>query len=232
MQYLILIPARGGSKGIPKKNIYPICGKPMIDYTISLLKEVQWIGDIVISTDDEKIMSVVEKLITNSGNFYLIKRPAEYATDTSSTEDVAIHAVNYMKEKYKREYDVLITMAPNLPIRTKEMFFACIENFENMPEEFDSQVCFCRTDEDLWRKEGQDEYVRIKPDAPRRRQDREPLYVEKGSITISKIKSLLLTGSLWGKKVHGFEIEERYAVDVHDFNDVNYLEYLLTCQEK
>lgn len=232
MRYLILIPARGGSKGLPRKNIYPICGKPMIDYTISLLKEIKWDGDIVISTDDEKIINVSEELINGSKNFYLIKRPAEYAKDTSSTEDVAIHTVNYMKERYGKEYDVLVTMAPNLPIRTKEMFLACINSFENMPAKFDSQVCFCKTDEDLWRKTDDGEYKRMYPDAPRRRQDREPLYIEKGSITMSKISALLLTGSLWGEKVHGFEIDEKYAVDVHDINDAHYLEYLLTCQKK
>lgn len=232
MRYLILIPARGGSKGLPGKNIYPICGKPMISYTISLLKDVKWSGDIVISTDDEKIIKVSEKLIDGSENFYLVDRPAEYAKDTSSTEDVAIHTVNYMKKMYGKEYDALITMAPNLPMRTKEMFFSAIKSFENMSDEFDSQVCFCRTNEDLWRKVGDGEYRRVNPSAPRRRQDREALYVEKGSITISKIDALLATKSLWGKKVYGFEIEEVCAVDVHDINDVYYLEYLLTLQKK
>lgn len=227
MRYLILIPARGGSKGLPRKNIYPICGKPMIDYTLSLLKEIKWSGDVVVSTDDEEIIKISKELTDGSENFYVIKRPAEYAEDTSSTEDVAIHAVNYMKESYGKEYDVLVTMAPNLPVRTKEMFFACIDSFEHMPEEFDSQVCFCRTDEDLWRKMEDGEYRRMNPDAPRRRQDREPLYVEKGSMTMSKISALFSTGSLWGKKVHGFEIEEKNAIDVHDINDVHYLEYLL-----
>ena len=183
MQYLILIPARGGSKGLSGKNIYPICGKPMIDYTISLMKEIQWGGDIVVSTDSETILNISKKLVDDAENYYLIKRPAKYATDISSTEDVAIHTVNYMKETYGKEYDALITMAPNLPIRTKEMFFACIDSFENMSETFDSQVCFCKTDEDLWKKADGGEYKRMNPDAPRRRQDREPLYVEKGSVT-------------------------------------------------
>ena len=232
MRYLILIPARGGSKGLLGKNVYPICGKPMIDYTISLLKEIKWAGDVAVSTDDESIIKISKELIKGFENFFVIKRPAEYARDTSSTEDVAIHTVNYMKERYGKEYDVLVTMAPNLPMRTKEMFFACIDSFENMAEEFDSQVCFCRTDEDLWRKAENGEYKRVNPDAPRRRQDREAFYIEKGSITMTKINALISTGSLWGKKVHGFEIEEKCAIDVHDINDVRYLEYLLNNQNK
>lgn len=227
MKYLVLVPARGGSKGVIKKNIYPICGKPMIQYTLDLLKNIKLSYDVIVSTDSDEIMSVAEEIIGEDERFYVVKRPDEFATDEASTEVVALHAVAYMESKFEKQYDALITMAPNLPLRTSQMFCNCIDSFERMEEEFDSQVCFLRTTDDYWRRMGNGEYVRLFPDAPRRRQEREPLYIEKGSMTISRISALKQTKSLWGKKVYGFEIEEENAVDIHDSDDIVFLEYLI-----
>ena len=227
MEYLVMIPARGGSKGVAKKNIYPICGHPMIFYTLDLLKRVCFNGDVLVSTDDEEIIRISEAIIGGRDRFFVVKRPDEYATDEASTEVVAEHAVRYMEDTYGKKYDALITMAPNLPLRTPEMFRDCIEQFESMPDCFDSQVCFCKTDEDLWIKKDNNEFERMNPEAPRRRQERTPYYVEKGSVTISKIKSFLSTGSLWGNRVYGFEMDESMAIDVHDINDVHYLSFII-----
>ena len=227
MDFLIMIPARGGSKGIKKKNIYPINGKPMIYYTLEILDKVDWRGDVVISSDSDEILKTAIKITREKKNYYSVKRPQKYSTDEASTDDVAIHAVSYMKETYNKEYDAIITMAPNLPLRTTKMFIQCVQSFENMPEEFDSQVCFFRTDEDMWIKKENNEFVRLFPNAPRRRQDREPLYVEKGSMTITKISKLIETGSVWGNRVHGYEIDELSGIDVHDENDIHYLEYMI-----
>lgn len=227
MNYLILIPARGGSKGVLKKNIYPICNRPMIAYTIDLLHKVKWNGDVVISTDSQEIADISNQLIKTDDNYYVVRRPSELARDESSTEDVAFHTINYMKDAFGRNYDTLITMAPNLPLRTPKMFLDCIAQYEKMPARFDSQVCFCRSDEDLWIKKEDNEFVRMFPDAPRRRQDRMPFYIEKGSMTISKVKALISTGSLWGNRIYGYEMDELLGVDVHDINDIHYLGYII-----
>lgn len=226
-KYLVLIPARGGSKGVLHKNIVPVGGFPMISYTIELLRSLDLEFDVAISTDDELIMEISREYVDGDSRFYIVRRPDEYAKDTSSTEDVALHIVNYMEEKYDFEYENLVTMAPNLPLRTKEMFINCLDSFEKMDSRFDSQVCFCKTTDDLWRESENGEYIRVNPDAPRRRQDREPLFIEKGSITITKIKRLFETKSLWGNCVHGFLIDEKASVDVHDEFDIKFLEFLL-----
>lgn len=228
MRYLIMIPARGGSKGVKKKNIVEIAGKPMIWYTINFLVEIGCKYDVAVSSDSDEILSIAQKYSLNCENYYYIKRPSEFAKDTSSTEDVAFHTIEYMKAEYKKEYDAIITMAPNLPNRSFEQYKRCIKEFESMPSDFDSLVCFCRTDEDLWIRKQDNQYVRLNPNAPRRRQDREPYYVEKGSMTMTKIRSLYSTKSLWGQKVYGYELDEYQGIDVHDEKDVDYLRYLYT----
>jgi CMP-N-acetylneuraminic acid synthetase len=200
----------------------------MIVYTIDLLKKIKWSQDVVISTDSDEIISVSNKLIGDEKNYIVIKRPDEFSTDTASTEVVAFHIIEYMKAEYGKEYDAIITMPPNLPLRTPEMFNKCINEFEKMDEGFDSLNCFLRTDEDLFRKTDDGEFVRLFPNAPRRRQEREPLYIETGSIIITKISSLKKTGSLWGNKMYGYELDELCSVDVHDINDINYLEFLIS----
>lgn len=226
-KYLIVIPARGGSKGVIRKNIYPVLGKPMISYTINLLKNINLEADIAISTDDEEIGIISRECYGDDSRFTVIQRPEEYATDIASTEDVVIHALDYMRGLGK-EYSVVITMAPNLPLRTKEMFEGCVDSFEKMPAEFDSQVCFLKTTDDFWRKCNNNEFIRLFPNNARRRQDREPLYIEKGSITMTKVNALYSSRSLWGNKIYGYEISEENSVDVHDIDDIYFLEYLLS----
>lgn len=220
MKYLIVIPARGGSKGVKHKNIRVLLGKPMIEYTLDALIEADIKDDIVVSTDDTEIMDVVKPYTIKYSNISIIVRPAEFATDTSSTEDVVLHAIRFMKETYEKSYDATVTMAPNLPIKGADTILHGLHAFEEVFKEFDSQVCFMATSEDMWVKKENGEFGRMFPNAPRRRQDREPLYVEKGLLTITKCSSLMETKSLWGTRIHGFEITEEEGIDIHDETDL------------
>ena len=86
---LVVIPARGGSKGLPGKNIKNLCGKPLIAYSIDVARAITIDDNICVSTDDQKIIDVVEKY----GLHVPFVRPAELASDTASTNDVLLHAV-------------------------------------------------------------------------------------------------------------------------------------------
>lgn len=115
MKILVIIPARGGSKGIPHKNIKPFNGKPLIYYTIDCARAICDDEDICVSTDDLEIISVVEK--------YNLKvpfvRPAELATDTAGTYEVLLHALNYYEQQGKH-YDVAMLLQNTSPFRTAE----------------------------------------------------------------------------------------------------------------
>ena len=115
MNSLVIIPARGGSKGIPHKNIKPLNGKPLIYYTIDVARAIAPDDNICVSTDDDEIIKCVEK--------YNLKvpfvRPAELATDTAGTYEVLLHALNFY-EKQGKQFDNIILLQNTSPFRTAE----------------------------------------------------------------------------------------------------------------
>ena len=121
---LALIPARGGSKGIKDKNIIELCGKPLIAYSIDAAKNSKYIDDILVSTDSEKIAEVAKKY----GARVPFLRPYELATDTSTTLDVVLHAIDYVNKEEKK-YDTLILLQPTAPLRKTEDIDSAIEKF-------------------------------------------------------------------------------------------------------
>lgn len=115
MNILVIIPARGGSKGIPHKNIKPLNGKPLIHYTIDVARRVAKDEDICVSTDDPEIIKCVE----NYGLKVPFVRPAELATDTAGSYEVLLHALDFY-EKQGRHYDVVLLLQNTSPFRTAE----------------------------------------------------------------------------------------------------------------
>lgn len=115
MKILVIIPARGGSKGIPHKNIRPLGGKPLIHYTIDEAREIVGDEDICVSTDDPEIIKCVE----DYGLKVPFVRPEELATDTAGTYEVLLHALDFY-EKHGRHYDVVLLLQNTSPFRKAE----------------------------------------------------------------------------------------------------------------
>ncbi|MDO4737704.1 MAG: acylneuraminate cytidylyltransferase family protein [Bacteroidales bacterium] len=113
MKSLVIIPARGGSKGIPHKNIKSLNGKPLIHYTIDVARQIVDDEDICVSTDDKEIVQCVE----DYGLRVPFIRPAELATDTAGTYEVLLHALDYYEKQGKR-YDNVILLQNTSPFRT------------------------------------------------------------------------------------------------------------------
>ena len=125
MKILALITARGGSKRLPGKNIRELGGKPLIVWSIDVVKDVPDICDILVSTDDPLIASISEK----AGACIPWLRPPEFATDTASSVDVALHAIDWY-EKVKGPLDGLLLLQPTSPLRRKQSVLQGIELFE------------------------------------------------------------------------------------------------------
>ena len=113
MRSLVIIPARGGSKGIPHKNIKPLAGKPLVYYTIDCSRQIVTDEDICVSTDDPEIIKCVE----DYGLKVPFVRPAELATDTAGTYEVLLHALDFY-DKLGKEYDTIILLQNTSPFRT------------------------------------------------------------------------------------------------------------------
>lgn len=125
MKVLALIPARGGSKRVPGKNIRILGDKPLIEWSINTVKGISGVCDVLVSTDDNKIAEVAKKL--NVLVPWL--RPAELASDTASTIDVCLHALDWYEKEYQN-IDGFLLLQPTSPFRSKNSIIKAIELFE------------------------------------------------------------------------------------------------------
>lgn len=124
MKLLALIPARGGSRRLPRKNIRLLGEKPLITWSIDSVKEISDITDILVSTDD----TAIAEIALDSGALVPWLRPADLATDTASTVDVALHALDWY-EKNKEKVDGLLLLQPTSPFRTRDSILRGIDIF-------------------------------------------------------------------------------------------------------
>ncbi len=126
MKILAIIPARKNSKRVPNKNIRLLKGKPLISWTIDIIKDVEHICDILVSTDSEEIASIA----TKSGAYVPWLRPKSLATDTASGVDVILHALSWYEQE-KGNVDGVLLLQPTSPFRTKETIEKGINIYKN-----------------------------------------------------------------------------------------------------
>lgn len=119
---LAIIPARGGSKGLPEKNIKPLSGKPLIGWTIEQAKECKYIDSIFVTTDNERIANTAKYF----GVDVPFLRPAELAKDTSSSMDVVEHVLSHFENKHVY-FDYILLLEPTSPLRKKNDLDAAIQ---------------------------------------------------------------------------------------------------------
>jgi CMP-N,N'-diacetyllegionaminic acid synthase len=179
MKIVAIIPARGGSKGIPKKNLIPICGKPLIAWSIIQASEAQMIDDIYISSDDEEILHV--------GTDYgarPIKRPAEIAGDDATSESAWLHAIDSI-ESAGTKLDLVVGMQATSPIRHSKDLDNAIHQF--IPSRYKSLMAGNEIEDfHIWRKDrdGNAKSVNYDYRNRKRRQNIEKKYLENGSFYI------------------------------------------------
>lgn len=211
MKTLIVIPARGGSKRIPRKNVRIMCGKPLICYSIENAKALkQYMDvDVAVSTDDEELGGIVEKR-----GVEVIKRPAELATDKVTLDPVIFHAVNYMEEKKGIRYDTVITMQATSPTLKFETIKAAIEFFEN--SEWDTVISAMNKPHLSWGL--RDGVITKNYEKRLNSQELPPNYLETGGFLITRRDCVNENGRI-GEKVNIFEISEEEAMDIDTYSD-------------
>jgi len=123
MRILGIIPARGGSKGIPFKNIQKLAGKPLIEYTILSAKKSKYIDKVIVSTDNEKIA----KISKSAGAEVPFMRPKKFSNDKSPTIDYVKHALEFLSTHQSYVPDIVLILQPTSPLRTTEVIDKSIE---------------------------------------------------------------------------------------------------------
>lgn len=217
MKKLIVIPARGGSKGIPKKNIYPINGKPLLEYTLDVIQEARLEeADVVVSTDSNEIKAVAEKY----RNVHIVDRPAEISGDTASTESALLHAMMVMESRKQTRYDAVLTLQATSPLRKVDTLKAFVEEYEKNYPVYDALLSLTESRSDFWIRKPVSGFERLYKDAPRRRQDRKPLYIENSAYYITDADVLKNGYSVLGTNANGFVISEVEAIDINEKIDL------------
>jgi CMP-N-acetylneuraminic acid synthetase len=217
-RFLAVVPARGGSKGLKRKNVRPLRGKPLLWYSVKQALAVKAIDAVVVSSDDRRILAAGKKAGAKT-----VLRPARLASDRARTEDALLHAIDELA-KQGRRFDYVITLEPTHPLRRPETLRAAMETL--VRGRFDSLMTLTPDSTDFWRKSGKT-YARLFPNAPRRRQEREPLYKENSLIYITAVDVLKKYKFVLGKR-RGFLItEETESLDIHTARDLKLAEQFL-----
>ncbi len=123
---IAFIPARGGSKGVPGKNIKEICGKPLIAWTIEAAKKAKCIDRVIVTTDDEAIAAVAKEY----GAEVPFMRPAELSSDTASANDVYLHATEFVMNETGEQIEKFMVLLPTVPLRTEKHIEEAMAQFE------------------------------------------------------------------------------------------------------
>ena len=224
MNILAIIPARGGSKGLRKKNIKTLGNKPLIAWSIESALNSKFISKTIVSSDNDEIITVSKQY----GAEIPFKRPTNLATDTATTRDVLIHAIEYYKLK-NITFDYIVLLQPTSPFRKKDdidnAIKIAVENNIDMVvsvKETSSNpyyVLFEENDEGFLEKSKNSNFTR--------RQDCPIVYEYNGSIYVIKVKSLLNNDSMNFDKTIKFEMSKIHSVDIDNQFDFDFAEFLI-----
>lgn len=219
MRILAIIPARGGSKGVPGKNIKLLGGKPLLAYTSEIALKSKYLTNVIVSTDDERIVEVAEKL----GIEVPFIRPALLAADDTPTVEVIIHALKWYKEQ-SIFFDAVCILQATCPFRTVDFLDQAIEKFIEkntdslvsvlkVPHVYNPHWTF-KIDEEgnLKNAAGDNEIIT-------RRQELPIAYHRDGSIYITKSEVLLQQHSLYGKSTAFIESDPEFYVNIDTIDD-------------
>jgi CMP-N-acetylneuraminic acid synthetase len=219
MRILGIIPARGGSKGVPGKNIKLLDRKPLLQYTSEIALESKNLTDVILSSDDTQIITVAKSL----GIQVPFLRPEELAQDTTPTIDVIIHALQWY-ENQSVFFDAVCLLQVTSPFRTVDFLDKAIEKFiasgcdslvsvQKVPHEYNPHWTFeVNTEGNLKIATGEEKIIS-------RRQELPEAYHRDGSIYIMKTEILLQQHSLYGKSISFIESAPEFYVNIDTLAD-------------
>ncbi len=227
---LAVIPARGGSKGLPDKNIRILAQKPLIEHSIVAALNSRYIQEVVVTTDSSKIAEVAKQ----AGASVPFLRPSELSTDTARSIDAVKHAVGFYEEKLKRYFSHIILLQPTSPLRQSFDIDQAFEVLLQNDADSLQSVCEAETHPYLLRTIKDDHltpYLAHEMEH-KRRQDLDHLYALNGAIYIVKRDVLMRDDALIGVKNCGYVMPRERSVDIDSEMDLKLAEFYLSLQCK
>lgn len=225
MKLLAVIPARGGSKGIPRKNLAPVAGKPMIVWSIEHASACSAVAHVFVSTDDREIAEVAR----NAGAEVPLLRPAELAQDATATEPVLLHAV----EAYRSlgfDPDAVLLLQPTSPVRSAGALDRAVAQF--VAEGADSLLSVCESHAFFWRRTDPPTASYDFMNRPRRQDIRaeDRWYRENGSIYLTRTDTLTKLRNRLGGRIALFEMSEAESYEVDSPTDLLIVDAILSAE--
>jgi len=221
---LAIIPARGGSKGIPRKNIRLLCGKPLIAYTIEAALNSKLINRVFVSTEDEEITKVSKKYGAE-----VISRPTELAQDDTPSFPVFQHAIRHLEEVKDYHPEIIVVLQPTSPLRIVEDIDRAIEGF--MESKYDSIVSVCEVEHPpqwMYTLAGN----RLKPlikdgENVIRRQDAPKVYRLNGAVHVTSRDIMMKKNRVLGKDTGAYIMPLERSIDIDTELDFKLAELLM-----
>lgn len=231
MKILAIVPARGGSKGIPNKNLRLLDGKPLILHTLDAASQVPDLAGIVVSTDSPLIADVAAR-----PGVLCLERPAELASDTAPTHPVLVHALHAFEAGTGFAVDAVLLLQPTSPLRSAQDIADSIKHFiarqpaDSLISCYDGSACH---PEIMYRMD----QGRLTPwmgsqRPPKRRQDFEPVFVRNGSIYLTSRALLLDQGRIVGDTPLAHVMPRNRSVNIDEPDDLGLAEYLMAKARK
>lgn len=229
---LALIPARGGSKGIPRKNIKILAGKPLIAWTIEEAKKSKYIDRLILSSEDQEIIQVAKEF----GCEVPFIRPAQLAKDETPSIDVIINAVEWIEINQNQKFDILILLQPTSPLRNSNQIDAAIDDFVSDPR----NKCLVSVKEvaesPFWMKIiDDDNFLRnfiLPKNNYKRRQDLPNIYILNGAIYIMRTADFMNYKSFDVDNTIPFIMDKKTSIDIDSEEDFVFAEMLLNLKNK
>lgn len=224
MRPLVVIPARGGSKGIPYKNIKKLGGKPLICYAIDTARKFTTDDNICVSTDDDDIIKVVE----NYGLKVPFKRPDYLATDNAGTNGVLLHALNFYEEKACR-FDMIVLLQATSPFRRAEDVIGASKLYDDTIDMVTSVMpAKCNPYYDGFEDNAEGLLTISKGDGTiERRQDAPCVWQQNGAVYIINPSQLKAKGLAGMTKIRKYVMDEIHSVDLDNMLDWKIAEIML-----
>jgi len=217
-----IIPARGGSKGIPGKNIMDFCGKPLLVWSIDQALKSKYIQEVYVSSDSPRILDVAE-----SAGAKAIRRPAVLATDRSSSEEALLHALEYIEKTQGQSVDIAVFLQATSPVRETSDIDNALRTF--ISRKADSLFSAALLDDFcIWEKKGR-KLRSITYDYKNRlrRQDRKPYFLENGSIFIFKPEILRRNQNRMGGKIFFYIMPLWKSHQIDNCQDIEICKYYM-----